>query len=236
MNARAVGACVFDAYGTLLDLSSALAPDAASLGEAAAPLLALWRRKQLEYTWLRTLMGRHADFETVTRDALGYALEAIGDQAPGMPFSAGAPVELETRLGDAFRRLAAYPAAGPALSALRAAGIRTAVLSNGNPDMLRDAFDHAGLTPALDRVLSVQPLGVYKPSPLVYALASEALEIEATRIVFVSGNAWDAAGAANAGLRAVLIDPAGAPPERLPAAPAATIRSLAELPALVLGW
>jgi 2-haloacid dehalogenase len=226
MSGRSVGACVFDAYGTLLDLSSAVAPEVASLGDAAAPLLALWRRKQLEYTWLRTLMERHADFETVTREALTYALASLGLTAPG----------LETRLSDAFRRLSAFPGAAPALTALRAAGIRTAVLSNGNPDMLHDAFAHAGLAPLLDQVLSVQPLGVYKPSPRVYALAAEALALDAGRIVFVSGNAWDAAGAAAAGLRAVLIDPVGAPLERLPGVPVATVRSLADLPGVVLAW
>jgi 2-haloacid dehalogenase len=235
MSVRTVGACVFDAYGTLLDLSSAVAPHAATLGPAAEPLLALWRRKQLEYTWLRTLMGQHADFETITRDALGYALEALGLHGDGA-LGAAPTADLERRLGDAFRRLSAFPAAGPALAALRASGVRTAVLSNGNPDMLRDAFDAAGLTPLLDRVLSVQALGSYKPSPRVYAMAAEALEIVPARIVFVSGNAWDVAGAASAGLRAVFIDPVGTPPERLPAAPAATIRSLDALPALVLGW
>jgi 2-haloacid dehalogenase len=236
MTRPAIGACVFDAYGTLLDLSSAVAPHAAALGPVAEPLLALWRRKQLEYTWLRTLMGRHADFATVTREALAYALEALGVGTANGPPIATPVAALERQLGDAFRRLAAFPAAGPALTSLQGAGICTAVLSNGDPDMLRDAFATSGLTPLLDRVLSVQALGVYKPSPQVYALAAEALETEPSRIVFVSGNAWDAAGAASAGLRAVFVDPAGTPAERLPAAPAATICSLAELPALVLGW
>jgi 2-haloacid dehalogenase len=216
-----VRACVFDAYGTLLDLGSAVAPHAAALGDAAAPLLALWRRKQLEYTWLRTLMGRHADFETITRDALAYALESLSLSAPG----------LEARLGQAFRVLGAYPDAAPTLSRLRALGIRTAVLSNGNPDMLGDAFAHSGLAPLLDQVISVQPLGVYKPSPRVYALA-ESLGMEMGAIAFVSANAWDAAGAAVAGLRSVLIEPPGTPAERLPAGPVARVRGLAEVPGL----
>jgi 2-haloacid dehalogenase len=221
--AARVKACVFDAYGTLLDLASAVAPHAAALGEAAAPLLALWRRKQLEYTWLRTLMGRHADFETITRDALAYALESLGLSAPG----------LEARLGQAFRTLDAYPDAAPTLTRLRAMGIRTVVLSNGNADMLSDAFAHAGLAPLLDQVISVQPLGVYKPSPRVYALAAESLGLEMGAMAFVSGNAWDAAGAASAGLRAVLIEPEGTPAERLPAAPVAKVRRLGEVPGLL---
>ncbi len=223
---QAVKACVFDAYGTLLDLSSAVEPHAAALGDAAAPLLALWRRKQLEYTWLRTLMHRHADFETVTREALAYALEALGVSAPG----------LDAKLGDAFRQLSAIPGSGAALTALRSAGIRTAVLSNGDPGMLQAAFAHAGLAPLLDQVVSVQSIGVYKPAPEVYALGAQALGLDADRIVFVSGNAWDAAGAASAGLRAVLIEPAGVPPERLPAAPAARVRAIGEVPGWVLGW
>jgi 2-haloacid dehalogenase len=215
-----VRACVFDAYGTLLDLASAVAPHAAVLGADAEPLLALWRRKQLEYTWLRTLMGRHADFATVTREALAYALEAQRLAAPG----------LETALLASFRRLAAYPDAAGALTRLRSAGILTAVLSNGDPDMLEEAFAHSGLAPLLDRLISVQPLGVYKPKPEVYGAAARALGVSLSKMVFVSANAWDAAGAASAGVRVVLIDRAGAPVERLPGRPMATIRRLAELP------
>jgi 2-haloacid dehalogenase len=223
MKLEPVAACVFDAYGTLLDLRSAVAPHAAALGPLGDPLLTLWRRKQLEYTWLRTLMGRHADFATVTRDALAYALAAHEMSDAG----------LATRLLDSFRRLTAFPDAGPMLARLRAAGLGTAILSNGDPDMLRDALAASGLAGAVDRVISVQPLAVYKPAPAVYALAADTIGVAADQIVFVSGNAWDAAGAASAGLRAVLIDPVGAPAEGLPAAPAVTIRTLAELPAVV---
>jgi 2-haloacid dehalogenase len=215
---------VFDAYGTLLDLATAGAPHAALLGDAAGPLLSLWRRKQLEYTWLRTLMGRHADFATVTRDALDYALEAHGLSSPG---SAEA-------LARSFRELGPLPGAAALLARLRAGGIRTAVLSNGDPDMLSDALSHAGLAAALDQVISVQPLGLYKPAPAVYELAISALRMAPPDLVFVSGNAWDAAGAASAGLRAILIEPAGTPPERLPAAPIARVTTLLEV-ATVLG-
>jgi 2-haloacid dehalogenase len=216
-------ACVFDAYGTLLDLASAVAPHAALLGDGAGPLLSLWRRKQLEYTWLRTLMGRHADFATVTRDALDYALEAQGLSAP----------DLGEALARSFRELGPMPGAAALLTRLRSTGIRTAVLSNGDPDMLRAALSHAGLASALDRVISVQSLGLYKPAPPVYQLATSALGLEPPELVFVSGNAWDAAGAASAGLRAILIEPAGTPPERLPAAPVARITTLLEVAAVV---
>ena len=216
-------ACVFDAYGTLLDLETAVAPHAAGLGPAAGPLLVLWRRKQLEYTWLRTLMGRHADFATVTRDALAYALEALGLDAPG----------LETALARSFRELGGMPGAAALLMRLRAGGIRTAVLSNGDPDMLSAALSHAGLATLLDDVISVQPVGAYKPDPRVYALATAALGMTTAEIVFVSGNAWDAAGAASAGLRTILIAPAGVPPERLPATPVARVPHLLEVPAVI---
>jgi 2-haloacid dehalogenase len=221
--AGGVRACVFDAYGTLLDLDTAVTPYAAALGDAAAPLLTLWRRKQLEYTWLRTLMGRHADFATVTRDALDYALESLGLTAAGL-----APA-----LARSFRELDAAPGAAAALTRIRAGGLRTAVLSNGDPDMLRDGLTHAGLASLLNDVLSVQSIGVYKPAPPVYALATDMLGLESSDIVFVSGNAWDAAGAASAGLRAILIEPAGTPAERLPAAPVARVRSLLEVAAVV---
>ena len=193
------------------------------LGETAGPLLALWRRKQLEYTWLRTLMGRHADFATVTRDALDYALEAHGLTTPA----------LGEALARSFRELGPLPGAAPLLTRLRAAGIRTAVLSNGDPDMLRDALSHAGLAPLLDDVVSVQSLGLYKPAPPVYALAATALGMGPSEIVFVSGNAWDAAGAASAGLRAILIAPADAPAERLPAAPIARVTNLLDVAPVV---
>ena len=219
MTVGGVRAGLFDGYGTLLDLQTAVAPHAAALGDAAAPLLALWRRKQLEYTWLRSLMGRHADFTTVTREALAYAIEALELAVP----------DVEAALARSFRELGPLPGAAELLTRLRAAGVRTAVLSNGDPDMLADALSHAGLAALLDDVISVQPLGVYKPAPQAYAMATAALGLDAAEIVFVSGNAWDAAGAASAGLRAVLIEPAPAPPERLPGAPIARVRGLIDV-------
>ena len=169
-------------------------------------------------------MGRHADFATVTRDALDYALESLGLTAAGL-----APA-----LARSFRELGA--AAGGRRRGshrIRAGGLRTAVLSNGDPDMLRDALTHAGLALLLNDVLSVQSIELYKPAPPVYAPATDMLGLESSDIVFVSGNAWDAAGAASAGLRAILIEPAGTTAERLPAAPVARVRSLLEVAAVV---
>lgn len=216
-----IQACVFDAYGTLLDLNGAIAPLAASLGGRATELLAVWRSKQLQYTWLRSLMGRHADFTHVTGDALEYACAVVGIDA----------VPVKPLLLQAFTRLPAYPDAPPLLRMLRAAGFKTAVLSNGSPEMLEAGLSAAGLRDALDRVLSVEAVGIYKPSPAVYRLPSEAFGVAADAIAFVSANAWDAAGAASAGLRVIWINRAGDPPEQLPSRPAREVRSLAEIPA-----
>jgi 2-haloacid dehalogenase len=220
--ASAVRACVFDAYGTLLDLASAVEPHKQSLGDAAPGLLALWRAKQLEYTWLRTLMGRYADFAQVTADALDYACATVGISDP----------HLRASLLAAFEELAAYPDAAPTLAKLRGGGIRTAVLSNGTPSMLRAAFERSGLAPLLDAVLSVDAIGKYKPAPEVYALATRRLADAPGELLFVSANAWDVAGAAAAGLVTVWINRTAAPAERLPAGASHVVRSLADVPAL----
>jgi 2-haloacid dehalogenase len=218
-----VSACVFDAYGTLLDLTSAIAPHERALGDRGPELLARWRAKQLEYTWLRTIIRCHADFDEVTRDALAYAFEAVGLDDR----------ELESALLGSFRALRAYPDAAPLLEALRRGGIRTAVLSNGTPATLAGALEGAGLAPWLDAILSVERVGCFKPAPPVYALATQALGEPADRIMFVSANGWDVAGAANAGLHAVWINRTGAPAERLPAGPRHVVRSLTEIQEIV---
>jgi 2-haloacid dehalogenase len=220
-NATAVQACVFDAYGTLLDLNGAIAPVAARLGDRAARLLEVWRARQIEYTWLRSLMARHADFAQVTSDALEYACATIGADA----------AELQPMLLEAFYRLPAYPDAGSLLRALRRGGLKTAVLSNGTPGMLEAGLAAAGLRSLLDAVLSVEQVQTYKPSPAVYHLASAGLQVAPQAVAFVSANAWDAAGAASAGLHVIWINRTGAPPERLPYGPAIELTSLAAVAA-----
>lgn len=218
-----VRAAVFDAYGTLFDVASAAAEARGALGDRWQPLAELWRAKQLQYTWLRSLAGRHADFWQVTGDALDFALEALGLGGP----------ELRDRLMDAYRRLAAYPEAKDALARLRDAGVRLAVLSNGAPAMLASAAESAGLAGLLEQVLSVEDVGVYKPHPAVYRLAVDRLGVPAVEILFVSSNGWDAFGAKAFGFQVAWCNRAGQPAERLPAAPDAEIRSLAELPPLL---
>ena len=220
-----VQGCVFDAYGTLFDLNGAVAAVSTTLGDRAADLLRVWRGKQLEYTWLRSMMGRHADFSQVTREALAYACAAIGSDVDG----------LEAALLDAFFHLPAYPDAEPLLRAVRARDLRTAVLSNGTPAMLDAGLRSTGLAPLLDAVLSVEEVGIYKPSPAVYRHASAALAIAPEALAFVSANAWDIAGASSAGLRAIWINRTGAPPERLPYGPAVEVESLAAIADLLAG-
>jgi 2-haloacid dehalogenase len=214
-----LAAVVFDAYGTLFDLASAVRGEEAALGDTGRRLGELWRRKQLEYTWLRSLMGRHADFWQVTGDSLDYALEACGLSDAG----------LRRRLLAAYRTLDAYPEVPACLDALRTLGLRTAILSNGEPAMLREAVAAAGLSERLDHVLSVEAVGVFKPDPRVYRSAAVALGVEAGRIGFVSSNGWDAHGAAVFGFTTWWVNRAGLPSERLPGRLAGELRDLSGL-------
>lgn len=220
----AVAAAVFDVYGTLLDVTAAVAPARPTLGERADRLGELWRRKQLEYTWLRSLTRAHRDFEGVTGDALDWAAAALGLDDPG----------LRQRLLEGYRRLPAFPEATAALDALRAGGLRLAVLSNGTAAMLEAGLAAAGLRDRLEVVLSVEAVGIFKPAPEVYRLATAALGLPAARIAFVSANSWDAHAAAWNGFRAFRIDRTGQPDDRLPGTPVASLPSLAGLPGLLL--
>ena len=218
-----IGACVFDAYGTLFDYNSAAERCRDALGDKLDPLNALWRQKQLQYTWLRSLEGRHADFWQVTGDALDFAMEALGlsDAA------------LRQRLMELYLTLDIFPEVPGVLARLRDAGVRTAILSNGSPMMLDAAVARAGISGLLDAVLSVEEVGVFKPDPRVYRLAVERLGLAARAIAFQSSNAWDVYAASAFGMRAVWCNRTGQPRERLPGAPDRQIRTLAELPPLV---
>jgi 2-haloacid dehalogenase len=219
---RGIEACVFDAYGTLFDVHSAVTRLGARVGDRADPLSQLWRSKQLEYTWLRALMGRHADFWQVTGDALDYALARTGVDP-----------SLREPLMQAYLALDAYPEVPEALRRLRAGGLKTAILSNGEPRMLGAAARSAGIGQLLDAILSVEEVGVFKPHPKVYQLAVDRLAVRPDQIAFQSSNAWDVSGAATFGLRAVWINRLGLPPERLPGAAEHELRDLSGLPALL---
>lgn len=221
---RGIRACVFDAYGTLFDFGSAAAACADVLGDRTAALTALWRDKQLQYSWLRGLQGRYAPFRQVTGEALDFALESLG--------LAGNPA-LRARLMDLYDRLDPFPEVPAVLGALRARGLATATLSNGSPDMLGAACASSGLDGLLDAVISVEEVPSFKPDPRVYRLAPDRLGVAAAEILFVSANGWDAWAASAFGMRVAWCNRAGARPERLPGAPDAEVRSLADLPALL---
>ena len=218
-----VQACVFDAYGTLFDFASAAKGCRDMLGDGVDRLTALWRDKQLQYTWLRALQGRHADFWQVTGDALDFAMETLAIDKPG----------LRDRLMGLYLTLDAFPEVPDVLERLKKADLRTAILSNGSPKMLEAVVRASGLNTLLDAVLSVEEVGVYKPHPKVYQLAVDRLGIRAGAIAFQSSNAWDAYAASAFGMQVVWCNRYGQRPERLPGAPDRVVKSLAELPALV---
>ena len=215
--------CVFDAYGTLFDYNAAARRHDAVLGDRATALAEAWRLKQLHYTWLRSLMGRYAPFWQVTGDALDYAMAALGieDRA------------LRASLMDAYLTLDAYPEVPETLATLKAHGLKTAILSNGEPRMLAAAVEAAAIGDRLDAVLSVEEVGIYKPHPSVYQLVVDRLEVPAERVSFQSSNAWDANGAAAFGFRVAWCNRFGQGREHLPSQPDAEITTLAELPALL---
>jgi 2-haloacid dehalogenase len=210
---------VFDAYGTLLDVHSAVAKYAARIGEDAARFSEVWRAKQLEYTWTLSLMQRCEPFWQLTERALDLAFARF----PQVDRALRAP------LLDAYRALGAYDDAALTLDALRAAGAKTAVLSNGDPAMLGAAFDAAGLSLKLDRLLSAQEVGVFKTDPRVYQLVLDSFHVACEDVFFVSSNRWDVAGATAFGFRAVWINRGDAPDEYVDWRPVATLKSLAAL-------
>jgi 2-haloacid dehalogenase len=218
-----IRACVFDAYGTLFDFASAAAGCRDVLGADAERLTVLWRDKQLQYAWLRSLQGRHADFWQVTGEALDFALETLGLYAPG----------LRDRLMNLYLALDAFPEVPEMLRRLKTAGLTTAILSNGSPVMLKTAVGNAGIGGLLDAVLSVEEVGIYKPHPTVYQLAVDRLGVEAGAILFLSSNGWDAYAASAFGLRVIWCNRYGQRRENLPGRPESEIRTLAELPALL---
>ncbi|MDP7342663.1 MAG: haloacid dehalogenase type II [Alphaproteobacteria bacterium] len=218
-----IGACVFDAYGTLFDFNAAAARFESELDGKAARLSEIWRMKQLQYTWLRSLMDDYADFWTVTGEALDFALEAVAieDEA------------IRSKLLNAYLTLDAYAEVPEMLQKLKSAGVQTAILSNGAPEMLKAAVEGAGIEKLLDATLSVEDVGIYKPHRSVYQMAVDALGVRAERISFQSANSWDAVGATHFGFRTAWCNRFGQPDEQLPAKPDVQIKSLAELPPLL---
>ncbi len=224
--------CVFDAYGTLFDVTAAARavagePGRAALADRWQALAADWRAKQLQYTWHRALVGEHRDFWQVTQDGLDWALEA-----QGLAGEAG----LRDRLLALYRELAAYPEVPQMLTALKAAGLTTAILSNGSPGMLAAAVASAGLEAVLDDVLSVEEVGVFKPARAVYDMVGACFAVAPQEVLFVSSNGWDAQAAAGYGFRTIWVNRAGDPADRLGHPPDAVLPDLRDVPRLAEQW
>ena len=202
---------VFDAYGTLFDVDGAARQAAkgdAALKDIWAALSADWRRKQLEYSWLRAITGDHMDFWQVTSDALDWAAERHG-----------ASTAQAARLLDLYRSLPAYPEVPEVLDRLRGAGSRTAIFSNGSPQMLSDAVHSARLDDRLEALLSVETVERFKPAAPAYDIVTRHFACDPGAITFVSSNGWDIYGAARFGFRTVWVNRAGLPVDRLPHLP-----------------
>lgn len=210
---------VFDAYGTLFDVHSAVARHREAVGPQADRLTEIWRTKQLEYTWVRSLMGAYVDFCEVTAQALDFAAARCG----------GISASTRAALLAAYATLVAYPDVAPALKALKAQGARTAILSNGTAAMLEAAVSAAGLKPLLDAALSVDSLRVFKTAPQVYELVGRHFGCAPNEVSFQSSNRWDVAAAAKFGFRAAWINRTGQPDEYMDFAPALVLRDLAAL-------
>jgi 2-haloacid dehalogenase len=214
---------VFDAYGTLFDVHSAVRRHAGAIGERSTTLSELWRQKQLEYTWVRALAGRYRDFAAVTEDALDFALAVVAPEHAA----------LKPALLAAYHSLDAYPEVAGALAALKAKDAAVAILSNGTPAMVEAAVGSADLASMIDAIYSVDGLATYKTDPRVYAWAAQQLRVRPGEISFQSSNRWDIAGAAAAGFRPVWINRGGNRDEYSDLPPVAVLSSLeglAELP------
>lgn len=222
---KGIRACVFDAYGTLFDFASAVArcPDVPD--DRRAALTALWRDKQLQYTWLLSLQCQYSDFWRVTGDALDFALDSLDLARPS----------LRKSLMDLYLTLSTFPEVHSVLRDLRQAGFTTAILSNGSPDMLESVVRSAGLERLLDNVLSVDAVRVFKTDPRVYRYCLDQLGMEAEQICFQSSNAWDAFAASDFGMHVAWCNRYNQRPERLPGKPDFEIRDLSELPPLLSG-
>jgi 2-haloacid dehalogenase len=214
---------VFDAYGTLFDVHAAMARFRDQVGPDGDRMSDIWRAKQLEYTWTLTLAGHYVDFWTLTGRALDFALARV----PSVPKS------LRASLLDAYFKLDAFPDARAALRALKAAGHKTGILSNGSPDMLKGAVDNAGIGGDLDAVLSVDVLKMFKPRPEVYALVTDHYKCKPADVTFVSSNRWDVMASVSVGFTGLWVNRGKMPDEYLDFAPRqvlADLSSLANLP------
>lgn len=220
--------CIFDAYGTLFDVAAAARqaasePDFAALKDSWPQVAEHWRQKQLGYSWLRAVTGAHTDFWEVTQNALDWALEKTGHN--------GDPA-LRERLLALYWELQAFPEVPAMLRRLKDAGLNTAILSNGSPEMLNGAVNSAGISDVLDALLSVESVGIFKPDARVYDLVGQHFGCAKDEVLFVSSNGWDAGAATGYGFTTAWVNRSGEPTDRLPWTPVHTLKELTDIPAL----
>jgi 2-haloacid dehalogenase len=215
--------CVFDAYGTLYDFNSAVARHHQAIGPKAPALSEMWRAKQISYTWLRNSMGSYAKFWQVTGEALDHCLAACGLADP----------TIREKLMNAYMSLDPFPEVPAMLDRLKRSGMRMAILSNGNPEMLEPMVKASALAGHFEAILSVDSAGIFKPDPKVYRLVEQLCGVPPDKVCFLSSNCWDAHGAAHFGFRTVWINRASAPDDSLPGRPVAELNDLSQLPTLL---
>jgi 2-haloacid dehalogenase len=224
---KGIKALAFDAYGTLFDVFSVTALCEQLFPGKGNQLAQTWRVKQLQYSLMRSLMGRHRDFWGLTEDGLVWASKNL---------MVDLSADRKQRLMDAYLSLAAFPDVKPGLEALKQQGLKLAILSNGEPKMLEAAAKSAGIRDLLDEVISVEEVKIFKTSHRVYWLASERLKVSNPELGFVSANNWDGVAAVSAGLRTFWIQRSAAEvPEELGFQVDTTVKAITDLPALLRG-
>jgi 2-haloacid dehalogenase len=214
-----VHACVFDAYGTLFDVNAAARKEQENLGENWQKLSEIWRTKQLQYTWLRSLQNNYVSFWKITEDALDFALASLNIKDDAQ----------KERLMNLYLELDAYPEVRQTLERLKDAGLKTAILSNGSPEMLQSAVDNAGLNSVLDGIYSVEDVGIFKPHPSVYQLTVDQLGLAAGQMSFQSSNGWDAYSAKDFGFQTIWCNRFGQADEQIPSTPDCQITNLSQM-------
>lgn len=218
-----IRACVFDVYGTLLDVKSPIRELEGRIGVKSDQLGDLWRRKQAEYSWIRTLMGKHADFDQITAAALDFSLSTLGIE----------DAELRNDLLGFFQYLEPFPEVPNILKDLKSNKLSVVVLSNGTPHTLKVSLQHAGIDLYFDEIYSIETVGKFKPHPDVYRIPCDGLGLEPREIAFVSTNSWDIAGSTSFGLKTIWVNRWGAKNEILTFDPSFEIIDLTMLPELI---
>ena len=211
--------CIFDAYGTIFDVNAACRELSKEVGEQWQDLAALWRLRQVEYTWLRNSMNEYINFWNITEDALEYAMETLNIKN----------TELKNKLLDLYLKLEAYPEVEKVLTHLKKEGYKTGILSNGSEVMLASAVKNAQIQNLLDKVLSVEKCKVYKPSHKVYDLVEKEFNIKKKNVAFFSSNAWDMHAAAHYGFKTIWVNRFKGKLERLPGKPYKIVKSLEKI-------